>query len=606
VDQSAPSVAVTAPNGGEIWHVNSPQTITWDADDPEGVASVDLAYSTDGGSNYTPIATGLPNTGTCAWTIPATPSATARVRAIAHDANGNTATDVSDGNFTIAYYTIVATAGDHGSISPPGTTNLAYGGSQAYTIAPATACHIVDVKVDNVTQGAIGSYTFTNVTADHTIAASFDENPAVPKPELTVTQVRSGNTPGNTCTVAITWPALPAGSSMEIWRYAYGHYPEYHHGGAPPAQPTGDPPAGWTEVTAVVQSGDTDDPGTRDYWYYVGYVTDQYGTRSVVSDMKGAPDYFLGDVSDGSTPGHGDNLVQTEDISLLGSHYGISLTLGDEFNYLDVGPTSTGWVDGLPLPDDVIEFEDLVIFALNYGTVSAPQAAARPVAAASSGGELVLERPEKVTPDGPVAATLTLRGSGGLRAISTKLAWDAAVVEPVGHTAGEWLTSQGGVAFSAKPGTVDAAVLQAQGMKGEGLLATMTFKVVAAGDPKIRIEAVDGRDGGNRKVTLGQVERLLAPALPTVTQLAFTQPNPFRETAAIAFSLAQRGAVELAIYSVDGRRVRTLVNEVREPGEYRQGWDGRDDRGNLSSAGVYYARLASGKIRIARTIVYLK
>ena len=206
----------------------------------------------------------------------------------------------------------------------------------------------------------------------------------------------------------------------------------------------------------------------------------------------------------------------------------------------------------------------------------------------------------------PVTVTLRLQGSGALLALSTKLAWDAAVVEPVSHVAGEWLTNQGGVAFSAKPGMVDAAVLRGQGMSGEGVLATVSFKVLSAGDPKIRLTAVDGRNAGNEQVVVSQSERLVAPKVPTVTQLAFAQPNPFRGSATLAFSLAQRGAVELAIYSVDGRRVRTLVSEVREPGEYRQTWDGRDDQGSAASAGVYYARLATGKSHYTRSIVYLK
>jgi hypothetical protein len=227
------------------------------------------------------------------------------------------------------------------------------------------------------------------------------------------------------------------------------------------------------------------------------------------------------------------------------------------------------------------------------------------VAVAASSDEIVLERPERVALGANVTATLTLRGTGLLRALSTKLAWDPAVVEPVGHTAGEWLTAQSGVAFSAKPGMVDAAVLGASGMTGEGVLATVAFKVLSAGDPKIRFAALDARDEANQTVALAQSERLVAK-LPTVTQLAFAQPNPFRGEATIAFSLAQRGAVELAIYSVDGRRVRTLVSGVREPGEYRQGWDGRDDQGSRASAGVYYARLVAGKIHCTRTVVYLK
>ena len=149
---------------------------------------------------------------------------------------------------------------------------------------------------------------------------------------------------------------------------------------------------------------------------------------------------------------------------------------------------------------------------------------------------------------------------------------------------------------------VDAAVLGG-GLTGEGLLATVTFKVLAAGDPQIRIAAVDGRDLGNRKAPVAQSERL---AVPKVTWLASAMPNPFRGTTTLTFSLAQRGGVELAIYSVDGRRVRTLVSEVREPGEYRLSWDGRDDAGHAMSAGVYYARLVTAHGRFTRTLAYLR
>ena len=208
----------------------------------------------------------------------------------------------------------------------------------------------------------------------------------------------------------------------------------------------------------------------------------------------------------------------------------------------------------------------------------------------------MLERPETVALGAPVTATLTLQGSGTLRALSTKLAWDAAVVEPVGHAAGEWLTAQNGVAFSARPGTVDAAVLRAAGLNGEGVLATVSFKVLSAGDPKIRIEALDGRDAGEPARSTWRSRSGWWPRVPTVTQLAFAQPNPFRGEATLAFSLAQGGPVELAIYSVDGRRVRTLVSEAARargvPADVgRPGRPGQPD----VAAGVYYARLVSGQ-----------
>jgi len=50
---------------------------------------------------------------------------------------------------------------------------VSYGGSKTYTITADPGYHIEDVLVDGASVGAVTSYTFTNVTANHTIAASF-------------------------------------------------------------------------------------------------------------------------------------------------------------------------------------------------------------------------------------------------------------------------------------------------------------------------------------------------------------------------------------------------------------------------------------------------
>ena len=72
-------------------------------------------------------------------------------------------------------YTITASAGVNGSISPSGSVNVAEGSNQTFTITANSGYSILDVTVDGVSQGAISSYTFTNVTANHTINASFEE-----------------------------------------------------------------------------------------------------------------------------------------------------------------------------------------------------------------------------------------------------------------------------------------------------------------------------------------------------------------------------------------------------------------------------------------------
>lgn len=69
--------------------------------------------------------------------------------------------------------TITASAGAGGSISPGGSVTVPTGGNQTFTIAPDDGHIIASVTVDGVNRGAIPSYTFTNVTGDHTISAAF-------------------------------------------------------------------------------------------------------------------------------------------------------------------------------------------------------------------------------------------------------------------------------------------------------------------------------------------------------------------------------------------------------------------------------------------------
>lgn len=76
-------------------------------------------------------------------------------------------------SFKIDSYGITATAGSSGDISPSGIVMATYGASQIFTITPNAGGSIVDVIVDGVSQGPITSYTFTNVTAAHTITATF-------------------------------------------------------------------------------------------------------------------------------------------------------------------------------------------------------------------------------------------------------------------------------------------------------------------------------------------------------------------------------------------------------------------------------------------------
>jgi hypothetical protein len=77
-------------------------------------------------------------------------------------------------------YQITSAAGAGGSISPAGAVTVSPGSSAIYTIQASANYHIADVKVDGNSAGAVASYTFKNVSADHTINASFAADATTP------------------------------------------------------------------------------------------------------------------------------------------------------------------------------------------------------------------------------------------------------------------------------------------------------------------------------------------------------------------------------------------------------------------------------------------
>jgi hypothetical protein len=73
-------------------------------------------------------------------------------------------------------YAVTASAGTGGSISPVGTVYVNHGSSQSFTITANAGYNIANVIVDGASVGTVASYTFSTVTATHTISASFAPN----------------------------------------------------------------------------------------------------------------------------------------------------------------------------------------------------------------------------------------------------------------------------------------------------------------------------------------------------------------------------------------------------------------------------------------------
>jgi hypothetical protein len=76
-----------------------------------------------------------------------------------------------------------------------------------------------------------------------------------------------------------------------------------------------------------------------------------------------------------------------------------------------------------------------------------------------------------------------------------------------------------------------------------------------------------------------------------VTKLFKAKPNPFRTQTEIRYSLSSTEKVSLCIYDISGRTVKTLVHGKINPGIYSINWNGKNERGQQVSAGVYFYQL---------------
>ena len=93
-------------------------------------------------------------------------------------------------------YTITATAGANGSITPSGAVGVAAGGSQTFTISPSSGYVIDTLKVDGLEVTATTSYTFSEVNSNHTIEVNFKRESQTPDvPDETAPSITTQ--PGN-------------------------------------------------------------------------------------------------------------------------------------------------------------------------------------------------------------------------------------------------------------------------------------------------------------------------------------------------------------------------------------------------------------------------
>ena len=157
----------------------SPSTMNIIEGDSQTISSITAHYSDDGTADialddctYDSSNTGVATVDAGVITAITSGVATITVKYTEGDITKNDTVEVTVTSTTKTYI-ITASAGSHGSISPSGSVTVNQGSDKLFTITPNTGYSIADVLVDGSSVGAVTSYTFTNVTEDHTISATF-------------------------------------------------------------------------------------------------------------------------------------------------------------------------------------------------------------------------------------------------------------------------------------------------------------------------------------------------------------------------------------------------------------------------------------------------
>ncbi|HOT95614.1 MAG TPA: FlgD immunoglobulin-like domain containing protein [bacterium] len=103
----------------------------------------------------------------------------------------------------------------------------------------------------------------------------------------------------------------------------------------------------------------------------------------------------------------------------------------------------------------------------------------------------------------------------------------------------------------------------------------------------------------------GVARRQFTPQ-PVEAQLFSPYPNPFNTSTVLRFYLPSEGEVNLDIYDVQGRRVRSLISGRAGKGEQESVWDGRDEAGRLAASGLYFAVLFGTDFMISNRMFLIR
>ena len=299
-------------------------------------------------------------------------------------------------------------------------------------------------------------------------------------------------------------------------------------------------------------------------WYHLAFIRDN--TQNVMINMIhnaqrelmhfGAVSY---DPIEEDPP-----LVSTQDVHI--GWAGSIATAG--------GPSGDSWLDGFV---DEIRVSNIVRnFTMPLAIVNAT----------------TLEDQDSSVPSYPVNADVLMVGAAGaVQSVTLNYSTD------------------GGITWQTIPMTAGSTTYSAE-IPGQPLDTVVDYYILAEDDGGLQSTSPSGALSHSAYYSFSVAEPTgiepVASGLPTTFELSQNFPNPFNPSTEIKFAIPKSQYVNLTVYDLFGRTVKTLVDEEVAAGRYKVSWEGTTDAGKQVASGIYFYRLQSKENVQARKMVLVR
>ena len=308
--------------------------------------------------------------------------------------------------------------------------------------------------------------------------------------------------------------------------------------------------------------------------------------------------------------------IDTRDLALLSTYWKpVNNASGDIGPATGTPPTMT------PVPDGVVNFEDLFVFARMWNWFHSIRTTSGGGSLAKAGATIEWRISEQQTDADIVRLQLWANDIRQLAMGHLVIHYDSDGLQYKSAGAGKLLRQdQVSIAFWAdvdpQKGVLDIALSRlASGsqdaeVSGAGELLTIEFmRKDGAQSPTVSLETADLRSADNSSLAVGEVPLFAVDgttAAPGFYRLEQNYPNPFNIRTQISFQLPVASQVRIQILNILGQPVRTLVNSRYAAGSHKIVWDGRTDSGKDAISGIYFVRMQAGSFRQTREMLLIK